>query len=342
MGRVRRPLYDFPCERLPWSEVDRKDALHSLGKLWSRRGGGLGRISRGLCKDSKTLKAQSHREFERLRMLCLFPNATQHGVSPDSMAREKSMSVIVNGKLLSVDDIVFGYETLFQRRFMHSAVTSHRVGMQQDPSDAFAIADLLWRVRPRLLIELGTSGGGSAVYYARTMLGYDPHAQVLTMDPAIDTEPLVNWNHAQMDVFCPWCLRANETNVWKRHVTYVNMLPTTAKALDTARRFADSVVASGHHVVVMEDSNHDYAVVKSNVWAYAKLVTPGSYLIVQDTRLGRYYGPSQATREWLGGPGKGSFVRDRRPEYFLFSQHAGGFLRRLTRDEQLAEWDQLA
>jgi cephalosporin hydroxylase len=174
------------------------------------------------------------------------------------------------------------------------------------------------------------------------MLGYDPHAQVLTMDPAIDTEPLVNWNHAQMDVFCPWCLRANETNVWKRHVTYVNMLPTTAKALDAARRFADSVVASGHHVVVMEDSNHDYAVVKSNVWAYAKLVTPGSYLIVQDTRLGRYYGPSQATREWLSGPGKGSFVRDRRPEYFLFSQHAGGFLRRLTRDEQLAEWDQLA
>ncbi len=93
-------------------------------------------------------------------------------------------------------------------------------------------------------------------------------------------------------------------------------------------------------VLVMEDSNHQLDVVRANVWAYAPFVTPDSFLIVQDTRAGRFAGPSEATREWLRGPGKGSFVRDRRPEYFLFSQHSGGFLRRVREGEALGEWDQ--
>ena len=62
---------------------------------------------------------------------------------------------------------------------MYSTTTFLGVALQQDPLDAFAIADLLWRLRPRLLIELGTSGGGGALFYARVMSAYDADAQVL-------------------------------------------------------------------------------------------------------------------------------------------------------------------
>jgi len=41
--------------------------------------------------------------------------------------------------------------------------------MQQTPNDAFVIADMLWRIRPDLVIELGTSGGGSAHFFAHVM-----------------------------------------------------------------------------------------------------------------------------------------------------------------------------
>ena len=43
-----------------------------------------------------------------------------------------------------------GYEILFERRHMYSQITFDGVGLQQDPNDALVIADLLWRVRPRL------------------------------------------------------------------------------------------------------------------------------------------------------------------------------------------------
>jgi cephalosporin hydroxylase len=69
-------------------------------------------------------------------------------------------------------------EKLFEMREMHSTVTFMGIAMQQDPSDALAIADLLWRVKPRLLIELGSSSGGGSLFYARVMRGYDPQARV--------------------------------------------------------------------------------------------------------------------------------------------------------------------
>jgi len=53
------------------------------------------------------------------------------------------------------------------------------VALQQDPNDAFVIADMLWRVQPDLVIELGTSGGGSAHFFAHIMEAYNPNAKVI-------------------------------------------------------------------------------------------------------------------------------------------------------------------
>ena len=36
-----------------------------------------------------------------------------------------------------------------------------------------------------------------------------------------------------------------------------------------------------------------------------------------------------------------AFVRDRRPEYFLFTQHSGGFLRRLRPNERPGAHDEM-
>jgi cephalosporin hydroxylase len=56
------------------------------------------------------------------------------------------------------------------------------VALQQDPNDAFVIADMLWRIQPDLVIELGTSGGGSAHFFAHIMEAYNPNAKVIEID----------------------------------------------------------------------------------------------------------------------------------------------------------------
>ena len=71
--------------------------------------------------------------------------------------------------MISFDDIIMGYERIYQTFELFSSLQFLGVSMQQTPNDAFVIADLLWRLRPELVIELGTSGGGSAHWMMHVM-----------------------------------------------------------------------------------------------------------------------------------------------------------------------------
>eukprot|EP00662_Eupelagonemidae_sp_cell21_P027641 gene27641-9556_t len=160
--------------------------------------------------------------------------------------------------------------------------------MQQHPNDAFAIADLLWRIRPDLIIELGTSGGGSAHFFAHVMRQYDATAR-----------PLVAW--CDHDA-----------------VTFHRLAPVSAAAL----RAATAAAAAARRVIVIDDADHTYATTEENLRAYAPFVTPGSYFIVQDTRGGQW--PTmQAAQDFLRSPAGKDFEQDRRWEYLIFSQHSG-------------------
>ena len=145
-------------------------------------------------------------------------------------------------------------------------------------------------------------------------------------------------------------------------VTFVRALPSSDAALSVAERMAAE--CDGLPVLVMEDSNHAKSSVESNLASYRRFVTPGSYMIVQDTRGGRFTGVADAISEFLSTHGVAAarantphavtqsahraaalasavFVRDRRPEYLLFSQHTGGFLRRLLPAEEPGSHDEL-
>lgn len=246
----------------------------------------------------------------------------------------------VNGKVISVDDIVWGYERIFQSQELFSAVSWLGVSMQQTPNDAFVIADMLWRLRPDLLIELGTSGGGSAHFLMHVMEQYNPKAKLLTMDPALPgagsarSEPLVAWNAAAVRRFCPHCTPANESAVWKRgNIHFVRKIPDSSEAIEIAEAF----VSRAKTVMVIEDSTHEYKTVLSNIKAYGKYVTPGSYMLVQDTRCGRWK-PADAVEQFLQEPEGKDFSVDPRWEYMVFSQHSGGFLRKSGSAEQGPSW----
>ena len=69
------------------------------------------------------------------------------------------------------------------------------VGSQQSALDSAMIHDMIWRVKPDLLIEIGTWCGGGAIMYAKEMLEYNPDAKVYTVDPA---NPDRRWECTQL------------------------------------------------------------------------------------------------------------------------------------------------
>ena len=133
--------------------------------------------------------------------------------------------------------------------------------------------------------------------------------------------PLVEWNWAEVLVGCGGdCVPSVEARVWRETdiIRYARVRPASAEGVAIARAFA----SRAKKVLVIEDSNHQEAVVAENLAAYHEFVTPGSYFVVQDTRLG---GPARAIDAFLRG-GDTCYVRDRRPEYYYITQHWGGYL----------------
>ena len=96
--------------------------------------------------------------------------------------------------------------------------------------------------------------------------------------------------------------------------------------------------ARGKRVMVNLDSDHKAEHVHQELCMLADLVTPGCYLVVEDTAIGKPLGkhllpgPAEALEEWLadGQP----FEVDRSREKFLLTASPGGYLRRLEPDAQ--------
>lgn len=144
------------------------------------------------------------------------------------------------------------------------------------------------------------------------------------------------------------CLRADESKFWQQRVTFVQGMPDDPQVLEKVRRLLKEWGAKT--VMVSEDSSHSYNAVISNMRAYWQFVSKGSYLLVQDTKLTRFAkskacADNATEREqdscWDGmqsGPGDAiktfqaendSFEVDTSLEFLLYSQHAGGFLKRV-------------
>jgi cephalosporin hydroxylase len=171
------------------------------------------------------------------------------------------------------------------------------------PLDLWSYQEILHEVRPELIIETGTYQGGSALFLASIcdLLG---EGEVLTID--------VDWREGR-----------------PRHprITYLTGSSTSNAILRQVRRRAKSA----SRVLVILDSGHAKDHVLAELDAYAPLVTPGSYLVVEDTNLNGHPvdsdhgpGPTEAVAEFLER--NDAFVRDERREKFLLTFNPGGFL----------------
>jgi cephalosporin hydroxylase len=196
---------------------------------------------------------------------------------------------------------------------------------QQDPNDAMVIQDLIWRIKPDLFIEIGTNAGGGAMFCRTIMRAYNPDSILITIDPK---DPSKNWDRA-VEKLCSACKDIKE-HPYYNEVVFLKGFSHDAHILEQVWEY----VKKAKVVMVNVDGDHWNRGVYKDLTNYAPMVTVGSYIISQDTKLDRMggnKGPLAGTRKWLQElPQKPyKFEVDRSLNYLLYSQHLEGYLKRV-------------
>jgi cephalosporin hydroxylase len=148
----------------------------------------------------------------------------------------------------------------------------------QFPNDTWAMQELIWEVKPDLIVETGIAHGGSLIYYA-SMLA------LLDMCDAIEAgKPLDPAKSRRKVVGLDIDIRAHNREAIESHPMskWIHMIQGSSVAPEVVREVHG--IAKGHsRVLVSLDSNHTHDHVLGELQAYAPLVTKGSYCVVFDT-----------------------------------------------------------
>lgn len=151
----------------------------------------------------------------------------------------------------------------------------------QYPQDLLALQEIIWQVRPRLIVETGVAHGGSVIFSASMLelLGGDGLVLGIDIDIRAHNRPLI------------------EAHPLAGRLRLVEASSLDAEAADQARALA----ARGGPVMVILDSNHSHAHVLAEMRLYGPLVTEGSYLVVFDGVVEDFPESVAPGRPW--GPG---------------------------------------
>jgi cephalosporin hydroxylase len=157
----------------------------------------------------------------------------------------------------------------------------------QYPQDMIAMQEILWDVRPDLIIETGIAHGGSLVYYA-SLCELMGHGEVLGID--ID-------------------IRAHNRVAIEAHPMFKRIALMQGSSTDPGIVSQVHRLAAGKKVLVVLDSNHTHDHVLSELQAYAPLVSVGSYCVVFDTVVEDLRPGLYPTRPWDVGNNPKTAVR---------------------------------
>ena len=139
--------------------------------------------------------------------------------------------------------------------------------------------ELIWQIKPDLIIECGIAHGGSIIYYA-SLLELQGHGEVLGID--LDIRP-----HNR---------EAIESHPMSKRISMIE-----GSSIDPAIAEQVHAAAKGKKVILVLDSNHTHDHVLEELRLYAPLVSVGSYCVVMDTVVEDMPADFFPDRPW--GPG---------------------------------------
>ena len=160
----------------------------------------------------------------------------------------------------------------------------------QYPNDMVLMQELIWKLRPDVIVETGVAHGGSAVLYA-SILELLGKGEVIGVDIEIR-------KHNRLAI---------NSHPLSRRIELVEGSSTAPEMIDEIR----SRIPTRGEVLVVLDSNHSYEHVISEMELYKEFISPGGYMVVMDgvqemlsdtpsgNKEWKYNNPLAAIREFL-------------------------------------------
>jgi len=148
----------------------------------------------------------------------------------------------------------------------------------QYPQDIMAMQELIWSIKPDLIIETGIAHGGSLIFSA-SMLA------LLDMCDAIETDEKLDPKISQRKVLgIDIDIRPHNRAAIEVHpmASRIQMIQGSSIASEIIEQ-VHTIAANYSRILVLLDSNHTHDHVLSELHAYAPLVSVGSYCVVFDT-----------------------------------------------------------
>jgi cephalosporin hydroxylase len=202
------------------------------------------------------------------------------------------------------------FQTLYYESDIWRNTTWLGIGSQQTPGDNWTMQEVIYETQPDFIIETGTMFGGTTLFYASVLSQVNSSGKVIT----IDVEPRTEG--------------ASKSPLWQRYVELIVGSSVDPKVTD---HIAQEV--RGKKVLVTLDSLHTRDHVLKEMEIYSQLVTPGSYLVVQDTNINGHPvfpgfgpGPAEAVQQFLRT--HDNFAADHTREKFMMTFYPGGWLKR--------------
>ena len=147
------------------------------------------------------------------------------------------------------------YEYLYHFRWLGRPII-------QFPQDIMAIQELIWKVKPDLIIETGIARGGSLIFSA-SILELLGKGEVIGID--IDIR-----KHNRKEI---------EKHPLMKRITMIEGSSIDKKVVNQIHKISKGK----KKIMVFLDSNHTHKHVLEEMKAYSPLVKKGSYMIVFDT-----------------------------------------------------------
>ena len=205
----------------------------------------------------------------------------------------------------------------------------------QYPQDIVAIQELIWEIKPDLIIETGIAHGGSLILSASmlALLDYcDAVENGEMLDPKATKRRVLG---IDIDI------RAHNRAAIEAHpmAHRIDMIQGSSIAPEVIAQVQAQAVGY-ERVMVILDSNHTHAHVLAELQAYAPLVSQGSYCVVFDTVIEDLPAGMYSDRPWDVGNNPKTAVREyltQNPNFevdeemetkLLITVAPGGYLRR--------------
>jgi cephalosporin hydroxylase len=166
----------------------------------------------------------------------------------------------------------------------------------QYPQDIVAMQELIWSIKPDLIIETGIAHGGSLVFSA-SMLA------LLDMCEAIEAGTVIDPSKSSRKVLgIDIDIRAHNRAAIQDHPMASRIEMIEGSSIDPDIFAKVKKAAEGYErVLVCLDSNHTHDHVRSELELYAPLTSVGSYCVVFDTLIEDMPADEYPDRSW--GPG---------------------------------------